>query len=245
MQSPDTPTPHAPSSIGVVIVAAGRSLRFGGSVPKQFQALGGQPVFAHSLHCFDRLQAVSKLVLVMPASGEHPDISGWLEDRHCPVIRVAGGERRQDSSANGLEVLLNGPSGECDVAMVHDAARPFVDPDAVTRLAMTAMQVGGGLLASRCRDTVKTEDGAGKVLRTLDRDEIWLAQTPQAIRMDHVSRAIECCRDPAIEATDEAAVLEQLGIPVSPVESSWINFKITSSEDLAVAESILAGRSWM
>ena len=63
--------------------------------------------------------------------------------------------------------------------------------------------------------------------------------------MDHVSKAIECCRDPAIDATDEAAVLEKLGIPVRPVESSWINFKITSSEDLAVAESILAGRSWM
>ncbi len=243
MRSPDATTLHAPPSIGVVIVAAGRGLRFGGSVPKQFQDLGGQPVFMHSLYCFDRMQSVSKLVLVMPASGEHPDISGWLEGRDCPVIRVIGGERRQDSSANGLEALLNGPSGECDVAMVHDAARPFVDPDAVSRLAMSAMQAGGGVLASRCRDTVKAEDGAGKILRTLDRDEIWLAQTPQAIRMDHVSKAIECCRDPAIDATDEAAVLEKLGIPVRPVESSWINFKITSSEDLAVAESILAGRS--
>ena len=143
--------------------------------------------------------------------------------------------RRQDSVAAGLAAL-----GEpYDVALVHDAARPFPDPADIDRLAREVQRAGGGLLAMRSPDTVKRAGPTGRVTQTLDRAAIWLAQTPQAIRADLVPRAIEALRAEET-VTDEATLLEQWGVEVVLVESSARNFKITHERDLAWAEAWLA-----
>ena len=149
---------------------------------------------------------------------------------------MTGGARRQDSVANGLAAL----TVPYDVALVHDAARPFPDPEAVARLATLTVATGGGLLAAPATDTVKRADGEGRVAETLDRNGIWLAQTPQAIRADLVGRAIADLRSPGLEVTDEAALLERWGVPVALVDGGAGNFKVTRPADLRLAEALVA-----
>ncbi|MCE5228193.1 2-C-methyl-D-erythritol 4-phosphate cytidylyltransferase [bacterium] len=220
----------------MAIVAAGKGVRFGEAVPKQFLTLGDRPVFAHSLRLFDQLPFVNEIVLVVPCDGGLPaNCRKWIDELARPAQCVAGGTRRQESVANGLAAMRAG----YEVALVHDAARPFPDPEAIAQLARAAADCGGGLLAARSPDTVKRSNADGRVAETLDRDTIWLAQTPQAIRADLVPRAILELNRPEIDVTDEAALLERWGVPVALVESSIHNFKITRAEDLAYAESIL------
>lgn len=225
----------------VILVAAGKGTRLGGDVPKQFLPLGGRPLFTHSLDLFMSLPFVTEVALVLPADTPADAWGGLIASYGERLVRAVGGARRQDSVAAGLEALRR----PCDVALVHDAARPFVQGENVERLAWAAMRTGGGLLAMRSADTVKQarqEPDGPCVAGTLDRETIWLAQTPQAIRADLVPRAIAAFRDPANTVTDEASLLEQWGVPVRLVESSSLNFKVTHPEDFAKAEAILAGR---
>lgn len=219
----------------MVIVAAGRGVRFGDATPKQFLMLADRPVFAHSLRLFNQIPFVSEIVLVVPREGGLPDEQRrWLRNTRIEAKCVPGGTRRQESVANGLAAL----SGIYKVALVHDAARPFPDPAAIAKLARAAAECGGGLLAARSPDTVKRSGVGDRVAETLPRETIWLAQTPQAIRADLVARAIEEFNRPEIEVTDEAALLECWGVPVALVESSIQNFKITRAADLVYAESL-------
>lgn len=210
-------------------------------MPKQFLPLGGRPLFTHSLDCFIGLPFVTEVALVLPQATSPEAFSDTLAPYGDRLICAIGGARRQDSVAAGLAAL----SRPYDVALVHDAARPFVQGEAVKRLAHAAMETGGGLLAMRSADTVKratADPGTPRVAETLDRETIWLAQTPQAIRGDLVPRATQAFRDPENTVTDEASLLEQWGVPVTLVESSSLNFKVTHPEDFAKAEAILAWR---
>lgn len=220
----------------VTIVAAGKGVRFGDGAPKQFLTLGDRPVFAHSLRLFDELPFVSEIVLVVPRESGLPDEHRkWVEGMRRPAKCVLGGTRRQESVANGLAAMSKG----YEIALVHDAARPFPDPAAIAELARAAAKCGGGLLAARSPDTVKRSGAGGHVAETLDRETIWLAQTPQAIRAELVERAIKELNRPEVEVTDEAALLERWGVPAALVESSIHNFKITKADDLEYAQSIL------
>ena len=231
-------TPRA----GVVVLAAGRGRRFGAPTPKQFLTLGGRPVFMHSLAFFDTLEWVTQIVLVTPGDGLPEGCVGDLDALRRRPVCVAGGPRRQDSVAAGLAALATHAS-PFDVALVHDAARPFPDLCAVKRLAQAATHAGGGLLAARATDTVKraavADDDAPCVAETLDRATIWLAQTPQALRADLVARAVAEMRRPDLDVTDEASLLERWGVPVTLIESSARNLKITQPADLPVAEALL------
>lgn len=223
---------------GVVVVAAGRGVRLGAPLPKQFLPLAGRPVFAHSLQVFQQLEFVSCVVLVLPATGVPKEIQAYI-NQMVPALRcVIGGPRRQDSVAAGLAAL----PADCAVALVHDAARPFPAPDAIAELARATQRCGGGLLAQRVVDTVKQADSAGRVAATLDRRTIWLAQTPQALRADLLPRAIGELRRPDLDVTDEAMLLEQWGVPVQLVESAPENFKITHAADLERAEQLCHAR---
>lgn len=223
---------------GVVLVAAGKGERIGAATPKQFLILDGHPVFSYSLRLFASMACVSQIALVLPAAGLPAGLERELEDLGKPLVCVRGGARRQDSVAAGLEALTE----PYEVALVHDAARPFPDPAAVERLIMDAARIGGGLLAVPSADTVKRARPDGCVEVTIDRSTIWLAQTPQALRRDLVGRAIEAFRRPDFNVTDEAGLLEHWGLDVALVESNSHNFKITHPADLAVAGALLAFR---
>ena len=222
-------------SVGVVIVAAGRGLRLGGPVPKQFLDVGGLTILRRSVESFDRQASVDEIVVVLP-----PDLVADGADRvgatRRPCRVVAGGERRQDSVRLGLEAL----SPDVDVVLVHDAARPFVDDGLIDRVIQGAREHGVVVPAVPVRDTVKrVPPGESVVSETIARDEIWLAQTPQGFRRAILDEAAVLGAD-AATATDDVSLAERLGHAVRVVPGNERNIKVTTEDDLNAARAAFA-----
>jgi 2-C-methyl-D-erythritol 4-phosphate cytidylyltransferase/2-C-methyl-D-erythritol 2,4-cyclodiphosphate synthase len=222
-------------TLGVVIVAAGRGARLGGTVPKQLLDLGGQTILQRSVAAFDAVPASALVVVLPPELVERgPAIVG--PSAH-PCRLVAGGERRQDSVQCGVQAL---PS-DVDLVLVHDAARPFVPTDLVERVATAAWQAGAAVPAVPARDTVKrVHPGTSVVADTIARDEVWLAQTPQGFRRDVLNAALAGGLSGA-DATDEATLAERAGFAVAVVPGDEGNVKITTAADLEAARRRFAG----
>jgi 2-C-methyl-D-erythritol 4-phosphate cytidylyltransferase len=217
----------------VCIPAAGIGRRMHTDTPKQYLHLLGRPVLAHTMAVFDGMPECAGIVLAVDdeAAAQRLVDSAALQ---VPVHIVAGGLRRQDSVANALTVC-----GEDDIiVLVHDAARPCVTPEEVRAVADAAREHGAALLAFPARDTMK-EVHAGLVRETLDRSVIWHAQTPQAARAGLFRIAFAEAQRKGTEATDDVSLLEAMDIPVHVVEGLATNIKITTPEDLPLAEAIL------
>jgi len=215
---------------GAVIVAAGRSLRMGAG-DKLLQPFGGRPLIAHTLSAFARTEAIDALVVVVSAANQAPVEA--LARETCPRLAavVRGGERRRDSVRAGIEALT-----DCDYIVVHDGARPLVTPDLIEAVLAGAKETGAALCAVPVTDTVKRGDERGLVHGTISREGLWLAQTPQAFRRDLLLRAHDAVEG---DATDDAAMVEALGAPVRLVMGSRRNIKVTTPEDLSLAEALL------
>jgi len=218
-----------------VIVAAGQGRRFG--APKQFLDLAGLPMVGWSIRKFAAMPEVDQIVVATEPES--------IEPMHELVLRLApecaagvilGGATRQQSVYEGLRAV----SAQCDAVLVHDGARPLVDSDDV-RAGMREVRVGrAALLAAPLIDTIKKVDVETLcVLATLDRGTLWAAQTPQFARTAELRAAHEHARREEIEATDDATLLERIGVEVVIVPSSTENFKITRPADLARARVIL------
>jgi len=223
---------------GAIIVAAGRGTRFGR--PKQLVEVAGKPMIAWSVEAFAAMPEIAELVIVTePEFVERTEAIAHARVKHATVLVVRGGEDRQASVRHGLEALSN----EITAVLVHDGARPLVHTSDV-RNGMRPVRPGtASLLATPLVDTVKVVDAAGKVTRTLDRGELWSAQTPQFATARDLRRAhSEALRHGAQPATDDAALLERAGLDVVIVEGSADNFKVTLSTDLARAEALLRDR---
>lgn len=219
---------------GAILVAAGRGRRMG-AVAKLFLPLGGRTVLERALHSLTLPAEVHVAVVVAP----HDQVAeaGRLTAAFPKVTAVVpGGEERQDSVAAGLDAL---PSVEWVV--VHDAARPLLTPALVRRVLHAARPSGAATAAIAARDTVKVAS-AGVVRQTLDRDTIWLTQTPQAFRAALLREAHERARRDGVRATDDAALVETMGVAVRIVEGEMLNLKVTTPEDLAIAEAVV--RRW-
>jgi len=221
--------------VSAIIAAGGRGSRFGAGLPKQLLALGGRPVLQHSVEAFVRSDVIHDVVVALP-----PEVlaspPSYLTSEARPVQLVEGGERRQDSVAHAFARV----AARADVIVVHDAARPLVTADLIRRTVDAAVRFGAAIAALPARDTVKRGDAAGIVRDTLPRDEIFLAQTPQAFRTAVLQAALSL-GTAAGEATDEAMLAERAGHQVHLVEGDPRNLKITTPEDLAMAESLLGG----
>ena len=217
--------------VSAIIAAAGAGRRLGAAVPKQLLDLGGRTILQHSIDAFTSYPGIDEVIAVLPDElvAAPPE---WLRAAH-QVCMVCGGARRQDSVANGFDAV----SPAAGVVLVHDAARPFVTPDLISRSIQAAVEHGAALVAQPVRDTVKrviaTAAGA-RVVETLPRESIFLAQTPQAFRRDILRDAIALGRS-GVEATDEAALAERAGHSVHIVEGADENVKITTATDLAAA----------
>ncbi len=223
--------------VTAIIAAGGRGRRLGAPVPKQLLSVGGRPILQWSVEAFLRCAEVSEVVVVVPAELVAAPPSYLRGPR---VILVAGGERRQDSVANGFDAL----PPAADIVLIHDAARPFIDAQTIGRAIAAAAEGGAAIAALPASDTVKwAPPGAGAaarvIERTLARESVYLAQTPQAFRRPVLADAIALGRG-GTEATDEAALAEQAGHPVRVVEGSRRNIKITNADDLVIAEALLA-----
>lgn len=214
-----------------LIVAAGRSVRLGGDLPKQYRQLGGAPVLRWSAQTFARHPAVDRVRVVI-----HPDDRA-LHDAAVAGLAieepVVGGASRQESVRLGLESLAE---FEPDAVLIHDAARPFIDGDTIARAVAALREAPGALVAVPVVDTVKKADGE-TVTGTLDRAGLWRAQTPQGFRYKDIMAAHASARDLAL--TDDAAVAERAGLAVRIVAGHEDNFKITTEEDMARAERLI------
>jgi 2-C-methyl-D-erythritol 4-phosphate cytidylyltransferase len=219
--------------IGGIIVAAGSSTRMGGG-DKLLYELGGKPLIAHSLAQFDAHPRIDSVAIA--ASATNIDAIEAIASAFPKARVVLGGSRRRDSVLSGLDAVEG-----CDVVVVHDGARPLVTAGLIDAAIDGAVEVGAALCAIRVLDTVKRADAAGLVRGTVSREDLWLAQTPQAFRTAVLRRA-HASHD--IDATDDGALVELLDEPVRLVMGSRENVKVTTPEDLALVEALLAARRY-
>ena len=218
----------------VCIPSAGGGRRVGASLPKQYLAIAGKPVLAHTLAVFDTLPECERIIIATDNRGL---VDAVLEK--FPVTKelivVDGGARRQDSVANMVNACTDADDA---VILVHDAARPCVTGVQVLDVVRAVVEHGAALLALPARDTVKRVFG-DDVISTLDRREIWLAQTPQGASLGMLRHAYQLSARQQHVATDEAELLQRAGYPVKAVMGSATNIKITYTEDIRMAEILL------
>ncbi len=220
--------------VAALVLAAGRGERLGTSIPKAFVPLAGTPLLVRSIETLSEVVEIGRVVPVLPADA----VQRYRALRVGPIDTLAdpvvGGAERQDSMAAGLEAL---PESISWVA-VHDAARCLVAPSDVSRVIAGARDTGAALLASPARDTIKRVR-AGTVVETPDRAECWAAETPQVFRVELLREALAKARADGVVGTDDAQLVERLGVEVRVVESRSPNPKITLPQDLAAAEAWL------
>jgi 2-C-methyl-D-erythritol 4-phosphate cytidylyltransferase len=222
-----------------VIVAAGRGARFGR--PKQFVELAGLPMVGWSIQTFAAMSEVARLV-VATESELIDEMRGLLARfaPECPSTVVMGGPTRQASVYEGLKAV----SPECDAVFVHDGARPLVRAPDVRAGMREVRAARAAVLGAQVVDTVKiVEPRTRRVAETLDRRLLWAAQTPQFALTTEMRRAHEQALRDGFGATDDAVLLERIGIEVVVVPSTGENFKVTLPEDMTRAEAILRGRA--
>jgi 2-C-methyl-D-erythritol 4-phosphate cytidylyltransferase len=216
--------------VGAVVAAAGSSARMAGA-DKLFAAVAGRPLLAHVLAALEATRYVDAIALVLSAANLERGRELAAEQGLSKVTAVCeGGARRQDSVRRGLEAL-----GDCDWMLVQDGSRLLVEP-VIDEGLEAARGTGAAVPAVPIADTVKQAEAGGPIEQTLDRRRLWAAQTPQVFRHDLLTRAH---REVRIDVTDDAAMLEALGLPVALFPGSPLNLKVTTSEDLRLAEVLL------
>jgi 2-C-methyl-D-erythritol 4-phosphate cytidylyltransferase len=222
--------------VGVVIVAAGESTRTAGGERKQFRWVAGKPMLLHSLQTFMARPDVVSVVCVIPREFV-ADPPPWIFQ--CDIDRLLlsiGGRTRTESARNGLEDLPD----EASIALIHDAARPFIDDALIERVVSRARAGECVIPALPVVDTIKETDDAGRVLRTVERANLWRAQTPQGFPRAIIERAHREARAVNATATDDAALCERLGVPVVIIPGSERAMKVTDERDFERVEALFA-----
>lgn len=219
-----------------VIAAAGRGERFASGENKVFATAGGKPLLAHAVLAFERCPLITDIVVV---------VGGHEISRACDILGrygvsklvdvVAGGAERQDSVARGLGLVPE----RCDLTAVHDGARPLVSQEVIESAIIAANNYGASVAAVPVIDTIKSAGEADFVEATLDRSRLWSIQTPQVFKTDLIRRAYAEAEKAGFYATDDAALVERLGLSVKLVYGSYDNIKVTTPLDLAFVESRL------
>lgn len=226
--------PAVPRNVGVVIVAGGSGSRVGGEELKQFRWIAGKPMLLHSVQAFMAHPAVVNVVCVLPSS-HAADPPPWLFQ--CDIERLmisVGGRTRMESVYNGLQDLAD----EAEIVLVHDAARPLVTDETIDRVIAEARAGHGALAALPVVDTIKEVDERGRVKRTVPREGLWRAQTPQGFPRTLLWDAHRRARKEGVDATDDAALVERFGGEVVVVRGSERALKITEAADFARAEAL-------
>lgn len=208
--------------IAVILLAGGKGTRMQSEIPKQFLSLKNLPVAQYSLNVFSAMSEISEIVFVSEPEYRH-HIQG-------NVKFALPGPRRQDSVYNGFQAV----SKDVRLVLVHDAARPFINRDMVKRLIEATIEHGAAVTAKKVRYTVK--EGDDFVENTLDRERIWEIQTPQGLRYDILKEGFEMVNIIHHTVTDDGALAEIAGYNPKLVEGDYANFKITTPDDLIMAQ---------
>lgn len=223
--------------VSAIIVAGGGGKRFGSITKKQFIEINGKPVLYYSIDAFEKCELVKEIVVVLPGENlEFYDTTISKIKKFKKVQKVIeGGKQRQDSVYNGL----NSVSDKTDIVLVHDAARPLVNVKIINQIIDQSKKSDCAICAIPINDTVKLSNGARLIEKTVPREGLWLAQTPQGFKYDLIMSAFQNAYDKNLIGTDESSLVERLGIKPAIVEGPKYNLKITKPEDLKLAEFYL------
>ena len=223
--------------ISAIIVAAGKGVRMGTELRKQYLIVAGRPILSHTLHKFDVCTTVDQICLVVPSQ----DLSYCREHilpAACakkPVHLVAGGSERQQSVFRGL-MSLDQDEG---LVAVHDGVRPLVDPPLIEACIRGAAESGACIPGIPVTDTVKKSNRQGRITVTVKRQGLWLVQTPQVFDYRIIVEAHDRAQREGFTGTDDASLVERLGYPVCIINGSKANIKVTTAEDLIMAAALL------
>lgn len=220
-----------------IIPAGGFGKRLGADVAKQYLFLNSLPVLVHTLNVFQKSDAIDDIILVV--SQDHlASVRKQIVEKYALTkvsAIVAGGNERQDSVRNGLGNITK----PCDIVIVHDGVRPFVTNDIIARVVRVAAEEGAASIGVPAKDTIKETTGENIVTATLPRRNLWQTQTPQAFQYDLLCRAYESATRDSYCGTDDASLVERMGVQVRMIAGSNENIKITTSEDLIMAEALM------
>ena len=224
--------------IAAIIPAAGSGSRMGTNVPKQFLELNGVPILVQAVDRFLQVSDIRCIVVALPAAhraaAKQAFQTHFSPEQYQRLLLVTGGATRQESVLAGLNAL----PPETEFVLVHDGARPFVSRALIEQCIQAVMRHGAAILAIPVRDTIKQLNSSGVIVGTVDRSQLWQAQTPQGVAVDLLRQAYDFAQRDGFEGTDEASLLEHAGIPVHVVEGSEENIKITRPDDLKLATNI-------
>ncbi|GGJ29327.1 2-C-methyl-D-erythritol 4-phosphate cytidylyltransferase [Paenibacillus hunanensis] len=220
---------------GIIVVAAGKGSRMGTVESKQYLRLQNKPIIIHTLEVFERSELVDEIVVVTGAD-DLERCKDWIKEYGLLKVTevVAGGYDRQESVYLGLQQL------QSDWVMVHDGVRPFVTEQQLHHCLEAAQQVGASVLAVPVKDTIKQVDRNLHIADTPDRSTLWAIQTPQTFRYTDLLAAHQQAEATGFRGTDDAMLVERLGTPITVVEGSYTNIKLTTPDDLDYAAYLLA-----
>lgn len=224
--------------VTAIIAAAGDGRRMTSGVPKQFMEIGGVSLLQRSVSAFCQVTRITHIIVVTRTDAVE-DVSRTIAVAGRAISVVAGGATRQESVAAAFDHVAPGS----EYVMVHDAARPFITPSLIDRTLDAAIESGAAIAALPARDTVKQSsfvEGRAFVARTIPREEIYLAQTPQAFRREILASAVQLGRDGAV-GTDESALAELGGSRIRLVDGDPLNFKVTTDSDIALSRGLAGG----
>jgi 2-C-methyl-D-erythritol 4-phosphate cytidylyltransferase len=222
--------------VSVIIPAAGFGERMGATIGKQFLLLNGKPILVHTIERFQNCDRVDEIIVATQVSSFSLIDDIKLQYNFSKLKPpVAGGERRQDSIANALKKI----NDASEIISVHDAVRPFVHQKEIIQSIETAEYFGASIIAVRAKDTIKQAATDGRVEKTLNRSSLWSVQTPQTFQKKILLDAYEFAIKNNITATDDSFLTEQIGVSPIIVEGSYENIKITTPDDLLLAELLI------
>jgi 2-C-methyl-D-erythritol 4-phosphate cytidylyltransferase len=220
----------------VIIVAAGKGTRVGGTISKQFIEILDKPVLYYTLRAFSKCDLISEIYLVLSKNDMAYCKENILEkyEFHKKIIIVEGGRERQDSVYNGLKAI-----DKCDVVLIHDGARPFISEDIIIRGIKNAKDYGACACGVMPKDTIKIRDTGGYSVDTPERSTLFAVQTPQCFLYSVIMECHEKVKGSNLSVTDDTMVVEKYGHKVFLFEGDYKNIKITTPEDIILAEGIL------
>ena len=220
-----------------IILAGGAGKRLKAHMAKQYLFLNHMPVLVHTLKVFQKSKVIDNIILALP-----PDdlVSVWQEliDKYGltkVTTIVAGGKKRQDSVNNGLAAI----NGKCDVVVIHDAVRPFVTQELIIQVVAAAKIAGAASAGVKTKDTIKETKKDNMVAATIPRQNLWLTQTPQAFKFKLLKEAFKSAYVEKFYGTDDASLVERIGKNVKMIEGSYGNIKITTQEDILIADALM------
>ena len=223
-------------SVCAVVPAGGLGTRMGGTVTKQFLNLNGKPILYYTLKALQDSGLISELILVVPKKEYGNACDQWLGKPEIVTKVVVGGAKRQDSVYNGFCEV----SREPEIVLVHDGVRPFLSHKMIRETINAAREYGAAITAIPVHDTIKRVDASGLVSQTVERENLWRVQTPQAFQYKILNEAFKKANSENFYGTDEGTLIEHLGAPVKVIEGSEKNIKITQPEDLELSETYIS-----